>query len=113
MSETSAPSTLSTSIPISVPSATVSSTTVSTASSPICREFVNTGICTRRGKCRFHHPVHITKSIKKQATRQPGQCYCGASQRCLVNSRRSRDDEDRPVFFVVCGKTGKSMKKCM
>jgi hypothetical protein len=78
----------------------------------LCRQFVNTGSCPRRNKCRFHHPQLITETIKKRAIREPGRCYCGAKQKTLVNNRKSRNTDDL-TFFVVCSRTMKSMKKCI
>lgn len=82
---------------------------------PICRNFINRGKCKKGNRCRFYHPEIITESIKKKAKREPGCCYCGARQRTFVNNRLYRQDEGNTftTFFVVCGRTGKSMKKCM
>lgn len=82
---------------------------------PVCRSFVNQGICRLRDGCRFYHPPHLTKTIKKKARREPGLCYCGAPQKKLVNKRQYRPGEDdaMPIFYVVCSRTGKSMRRCM
>jgi hypothetical protein len=82
---------------------------------PPCRQFVNQGNCRRRLKCRFYHPPIITTIIKRKTTRELGHCYCGAHQRRLMSKRAFtiRDGERYPVFFAVCGRTGRSMKQCM
>ena len=82
---------------------------------PVCRQFVNQGKCRKQKRCRFYHPAVITSSIQKKAKREPGHCFCGAYQRRLLNTRNYRVDEDgtSPTFFVVCGRTGRSMKRCM
>ena len=85
------------------------------ASKPICRQFVNQAKCRRKQKCRFYHPPVITRIIKRKATRELGFCYCGALQKKLLNKRAYRvgEDDDIPIFFVVCGRTGKSMRRCL
>lgn len=82
---------------------------------PICRQFVNQGTCRRRSNCRFYHPRVITDIIRRKAGRELGHCYCGSLQRKLINRRafNIRDNERCPIFFVVCGRTGRSMKRCM
>lgn len=82
---------------------------------PICRHFVNKGKCNRKKRCRFYHPSNITPNIKKQARRDIGHCYCGATQKCVINKRSYSLSEniDTPLFFVVCSRTGRSMKRCM
>ena len=82
---------------------------------PVCRYFVNQNKCKKDKKCRFYHPPNITQLIKKQATREIGKCFCGAFQKNLVNKKNYSPNEDKntPTFFVVCGRTGKSMKLCI
>ena len=82
-----------------------------------CRYFIR-GKCHRGERCRFYHPrsSDITPAIKKRAFKELGKCYCGACQITLVNKtpwRGSSDDRDSPLFFVVCGRTRKSTKRCM
>ena len=82
---------------------------------PICRQFVTKGNCRYRMKCRFYHPLVITPVIKKRATRELGCCYCGSLLKRLINKRAYRvgEDGDPPLFFVVCGRTGRSIRNCM
>lgn len=80
-------------------------------SRPICRQFVNQGKCPKRRHCQFYHPKVITHTITKQAKRELGHCYCGAPQKTIISYQRSQ--EDKPNFFVVCGRTGRSMRRCM
>ena len=82
------------------------------SSKPICRHFVNDR-CRYGDKCRFYHPIKITRTIKKKSTRKIGHCYCGSRLRRVMNYSAVRDDDDRPAFFSVCGKTGRSMKRCI
>lgn len=82
---------------------------------PVCREYVNQGNCHNKQRCRFYHPKRVTMKIRKKAKRAAGFCYCGYSLQCLVSSRTSRTgrrDSD-PIFFSVCSRTKKSMKKCL
>src|SRR5579864_2261337 len=78
---------------------------------PVCREFVNQGRCRRGKKCRFYHPVKITPIIKKQTQRALGCCYCGAPQKCVMNTRSYRvgEDDSIPTFYVICSRTKRSM----
>lgn len=82
---------------------------------PVCRQFVNQGRCSRNLKCRFYHPPKVTKTIKRLASREPGHCFCGAPQRILLNKKGFQvgESEEIPTFFAVCGRTGRSMRKCM
>lgn len=84
---------------------------------PVCRQFVNQGKCNKRNHCTFYHPKTLTPIIKKKARRELGHCYCGAPQKTIISGRTWRgsdeDGEMRPNFFIICGKTGKSMKKCL
>ena len=83
---------------------------------PVCRQFINQGKCQRRHHCGFYHPKTITPVIKKKARRELGHCYCGSPQRTVISGRNARVDEDgisHPTFFIVCSRTGKSMRKCM
>lgn len=64
----------------------------------------------------FYHPEVVTPTITQQARRQLGHCYCGSLRKRVINYRalRSRDSDDFfPPFFVVCSRTGRSMKLCM
>lgn len=81
----------------------------------ICRTHVNTGICKKGKKCPFFHPKNITPVIKAKAKREFGFCYCGAIQKHIMSSKRINivNDEIRPAFFVVCSRTGKSIKNCL
>jgi hypothetical protein len=79
---------------------------------PVCRQYVNQQWCRKRLRCNFYHPLIITPTIKKKATRKLGHCYCGAPQKCLMNRKLLRKPED-PTFFVVCSRTRRSMKKCL
>lgn len=81
-------------------------------SRPVCRQFVNHKWCRKRLQCNFYHPLVITPLIKKKATRKLGHCYCGYPQRRLISRRLLRSSDDN-IFFVVCSRTGRSMKKCL
>jgi hypothetical protein len=81
--------------------------------SPICRQFVNQGKCRWQKKCHFYHPKIITPIIKKKTQRKLGCCYCGSLQRRFLNKRGHHIGDDIPTFFVVCSRTGRSMKLCM
>lgn len=78
---------------------------------PECRHFVN-GNCKRGRSCWFYHPKIITTPMRKNSKRELGKCYCGSSQLTLINKRLAIDI-DNPIFFVVCGRTRKSIKRCM
>lgn len=81
---------------------------------PICRHFVNQGRCRRGNKCNFYHPEVICPIIQKKANRKLGHCFCGSPQRRLINNRSHRAGEyDDVIFFVVCSRTGRSMRYCM
>lgn len=83
---------------------------------PICRAYVNQSKCNRNNHCNFYHPRVITQMIKKKARREPGFCYCGSLQRTIIANRvfrRSDEDDAPPTFFIICSRTGKSMKKCI
>jgi len=81
---------------------------------PVCRQFINQGKCHYHNKCKFYHPEVISPIIKRKATRKLGYCFCGSSQRCVINNRHYRAGEnDNIVFFVVCSQTGRSMRYCM
>ena len=87
---------------------------VNDPSRPICRSFIRDK-CTKKNMCLFFHPIEITPTVRKKVTREIGRCYCGAHQITMMNRTRRRTDEDdeAPLFFVVCGKTRRSMKRCM
>ncbi len=81
----------------------------------ICRHFVN-GKCKYGDTCRLYHPNAIqinTLYVQKEIKRKPGQCYCGAYLRTILNrSPLLTISEDKPKFFMICTKTGRSMYKC-
>ncbi len=83
---------------------------------PICRHYVKHGKCPKGKRCNLYHPKVITSIHKKKVKRDPGHCYCGATQKCIISNRTKRLNEDNeivPNFFMICSKTGKSMKNCM
>lgn len=84
---------------------------------PICRQFVNQGGCHKRKRCHFYHPKVITHVIQKKASRELGHCYCGAAQKTIIRFQpgrpRTRADDPGTQFFVVCARTGRSMRNCM
>ena len=80
---------------------------------PLCRQYVNHGECRKRKRCDFYHPEIITPVITKQTKRKLKHCYCGAPQRCIVRTNRSDPTKGDVNFFVVCSRTGRSMKRCM
>lgn len=75
---------------------------------PVCRSFVKTGECIHKARCKFKHPNPITQKDRQEADREIGRCHCGSGQRIVISNRY-----DEPMFFVVCARTGKSMKKCI
>lgn len=75
---------------------------------PICRAYVNCGFCKYQDKCKFYHPQIITKIIKRKAQRELGYCFCGAPQKCIMY-KNTLDI----TFYMVCSRTGKSMKRCI
>jgi hypothetical protein len=81
----------------------------------ICRRFIN-GKCKNGSKCRFFHPNKRqinTIPVQKEIKREPGYCYCGSHLRTTLNKRPLDMRSDRsPTFFIVCSKTGKSIRKC-
>jgi hypothetical protein len=79
---------------------------------PACRDFVNQGKCHRRHHCKFYHPKVVTREITKRTKRDLGHCYCGATQKTIMVFKRNEDGMTQH-FFRVCGRTGKSMTKCM
>lgn len=84
---------------------------------PICRQYVNQGHCRRNNRCNFYHPKVMTRLIEKKAKREPGHCYCGSFQKTIIGNTTYRLEDginaSKPTFFVVCSRTGKSMRKCM
>lgn len=78
---------------------------------PLCRDFYR-GKCRRNSKCRFYHPKVITPTIKKEFHRERGKCFCGSMLKSIRNNRFIRDDAEAPIFFMVCGRTRKSIKRC-
>lgn len=84
---------------------------------PLCRFFYDKK-CRKGDRCRFYHPSVITPAITKERKRDPGLCYCGFYLKTVINRTPIRpngdsDDREKPLFLVVCGKTGKSMKRCL
>ena len=75
---------------------------------PVCRAYVNQGICHRRWSCNFYHPRVITRIIKQAASREPGYCYCGAKLKTIIRGRQN----EKLTYFVVCSVTSRSMRKC-
>ena len=80
---------------------------------PICRDWVLKGNCKRGNRCRFRHPVPVGIEAKRRATRPIGRCFCGAPQACFVRKIYRDESDDRPTFYIVCGRTKKSMRRCM
>lgn len=82
---------------------------------PLCLYYMH-GKCNKGTKCRlFHPPKSLLESlnVQKEFKREPGMCYCGSYMRTVLNRNPiRRSDDDRPTFFMVCAKTGKSMYKC-
>lgn len=75
----------------------------------LCRRFYR-GQCKKGNQCNFFHPKKITKNVTKEYNRESGHCYCGAVQKTIPNNHR-KDDED-PYFYVICSRTGRSMRRC-
>ena len=80
---------------------------------PLCRYFYDKK-CRRGDRCRFYHPLSITPAITKERTRKLGMCYCGSYLKTVVNRTPIRriEEDDHPLCIMVCGKTGRSMKRC-
>ena len=76
---------------------------------PICKRWLS-GKCLK--KCLFYHPPIIDAYHIKHCKRQSRRCFCGALQKSILN-RRALHDEDAPLYYVVCGRTRRSMKRCM
>jgi len=81
-------------------------------SRPVCR-FHFQKRCKLGDRCRFYHPPRVTRTIEKKARRKIGSCYCGAGMKTIMNRSPIRDDEDKPLFFRVCARTGRSIRRCM
>ena len=80
----------------------------------ICKYFINNR-CKYGKKCKLYHPTSNqikTLSVKKEVNRKSGHCYCGSYLRTILNRFSTRNDDNFPVFFRVCARTGSSMKKC-
>jgi len=75
---------------------------------PVCRAFVNQGVCYKRWNCMFYHPKVITRNIKQNARREPGYCYCGSILRTIIRGRR----DEKLQYFVICSATSRSIKRC-
>jgi len=60
--------------------------------------------------CPFNHPLHVELKHTKEYNRQLGHCYCGAELKTIMCKKRS--NETQPLFFVVCGKTSRSIYRC-
>lgn len=89
-------------------------------SRPLCRDYYRHQ-CRKGNECLFYHPSKITSNIRKEYRRERGHCYCGAKSMTLMNKSRFMSslptDTDstsynKPNFFIVCGRTKKSMKRC-
>jgi hypothetical protein len=82
---------------------------------PLCSYFMH-GKCKKGDNCRLFHPPQNmigTSYVQKEFKRESGQCYCGSYLRTVLNRNpMRRTDEDSPTFYMVCSRTGKSMKKC-
>ncbi len=82
---------------------------------PICRQFVLTGKCHIMHRCIYDHPSTINENIKRKARRSIGCCHCGSSLKRVMNQTSFKLDSNgtlRPIFYVLCSRTNKSMKKC-
>ena len=81
---------------------------------PLCRFFYDKK-CRRGDRCRFYHPLAITPAITKERKRKSGFCYCGSYLKTVISRTRTQvgsEDDEYPLFIVVCMKTGRSMKRC-
>jgi hypothetical protein len=78
---------------------------------PVCRNYVNKK-CRKGINCRFYHPIKITPEIIASVTRKIGYCYCGSPQKCIINKKKYVPGGDTNIFFVICSRTKKSIKKC-
>ena len=64
----------------------------------------------------YGHPkkyIEKRTNDKKIKERIIGYCYCGALQKTLLDRKTKTKNKDKRLYFVVCSKTGKSIKKCM
>lgn len=75
---------------------------------PLCRHYIF-GRCKRGDKCRFYHPPSVTYLVSQEIKRKSGHCFCGALLQAIV---RAIGEEDDPLFYMVCSKTRKSIRKC-
>lgn len=87
-------------------------------SRPLCRDHYRKK-CRRGKECLFYHPSKLTTNIRKEYKRDRGHCYCGSKTITLMNKSRIRvnlptdsQEYNKPNFFIVCGRTRKSMKRC-
>lgn len=85
---------------------------INDSSRPTCRHYVRS-ICWRGEDCRFYHPPKNIPPVQLEISRQRGKCFCGSTFAVIPNKRRLTDENvDEPNFFVVCGRTKRSMKRC-
>ena len=85
----------------------------------LCRRYTHSRInhsslkCHKGETCRFYHPPEVTASVQEDYQRESGRCYCGAALRTIMNGRplSAHDTEVKP-FFVVCGRTYRSIRRC-
>ena len=79
----------------------------------ICKYYIN-NTCKYGKKCLLYHPKpNQLKSprVQKEIKRKSGCCYCGSYLRIVLNRNKILEKDSR--FFMVCAKSGRSMKKCM
>lgn len=83
------------------------------SSNPICKDFVK-GRCKRKHNCKFYHPLRIDRISLLQAGRKSGECFCGAPLIKVVKKRyNTGEDRELPLFFCLCSRTKRSIKRCM
>ena len=78
----------------------------------LCRKYYY-GNCKYGEKCKFYHPEIITPPIKSEIDRKSQHCYCGNKLKTIIKYSKEEEGDDTNSFFIICAKTGKSMRKCM
>lgn len=75
---------------------------------PVCKNFVKHGNCKKNNKCHYYHPRVITPSLKQDAKRKVGYCFCKAPLRTIISTKNPGTFE----YFIICSRTNRSMKRC-
>lgn len=93
------------------------------SSKPLCRSYykrklagANINRCSQGKICKFDHPASISSAHTSDFNRELRRCYCGSELKTIISSQPpiyNQSGEDvSSIFFVVCGRTRKSIKRC-